>query len=116
MKKCSRCNDQMSLIERNYVNDEIICEKCYEKAKESGEVVVEEEKISYPSVKILRILDIIYLIVSLVSVFNTLDSTVGPVETNAAILSIIYILLIFFAIWVLAAMFDVVIKIYSKLK
>lgn len=116
MKRCSRCREEMSIIERKYVNDEIICEKCYEKAKESGEVVVEEGKESYISVTILRTLDIIYLVVSLVTIFNNLNSSSGSTEAEGAFLAIIYILLIFFAIWVLTVMFDVVIKIYMKLK
>lgn len=113
--KCSRCEEEMSLIERKYVNGEIICEKCYEKAKESGEVV-EKESILFPSVKILKILDIIYLIVSMVSVFNTLNSTSDPNQANAAVLSTVRILLVFFAIWVITVIAQLLIKIHIKLK
>lgn len=113
--KCLRCGKDMTIIERKYINDEVICEHCYEEAKESGEIAV-QEKVSYLSVKILRIIDIVYLIYSIVSVTNAVKFTDINSKPQSAFGPIVGVLLVFFAVWVFTVLFDIVLKIYLKLK
>lgn len=113
--KCPRCGEEMSIFERKYINDEIICENCYQGAKESGEIAG-QEKVSYLSVKILRIIDIIYLIYSIVSVADAVKFTGINSKPQSAFGPIVGVLLIFFAVWVFTVLFDIVLKIYLKLK
>ena len=54
------------------IKEEFLCEDCLQKGIASGEIElsqVEKEQTSYLSIKILKIMSVIYLIVSIITAF-----------------------------------------------
>ncbi len=73
-RKCSRCKEITGTIHGGKkINEEFLCEDCLQKGIASGEIElsqVEEEQTSYLSIKILKIMSVIYLIVSIITAFS----------------------------------------------
>jgi len=112
------------------INEEFLCEDCLQKGIASGEIElsqVEEEQTSYLSIKILKIMSVIYLIVSIITAFSAgaliQDPGLGGISfsiTGAVgvmvIGSIFQSVLVFSGIWVFILLVETVIKIYEKMK
>lgn len=114
------------------IKEEFLCEDCLQKGIESGEIElsqVEQEQTSYLSIKILKIMSVIYLIASIFMAFST-----GPFIHNMGfdemsisgselgLISIVMLgsifqsVLVFCGIWVFILLVETVIKIYEKMK
>ncbi|WP_459502654.1 DUF3980 domain-containing protein [Bacillus sp. C1] len=130
-RKCSRCKEITGTVHGGKkVKDEFLCEECLQKGIESGEINLSqvEEKTSYLSIKILKILSVIYLLASIGTTFfsgSFIHNTPGLFEVSVAgsgvvgiilIGSILQSLLIFCAIWVFIILVETVIKIYENMK
>ncbi|HDR7793933.1 TPA: DUF3980 domain-containing protein [Bacillus luti] len=130
-QKCSRCKEITGTLHGGKkINEEFLCEDCLQKGIANGEIElsqVEEKQTSYLSIKILKIMSVIYLIVSIITVFSAgaliQDPGFGGVSfsiTGAVsvmiISSIFQSVLIFSGIWVFILLVETVIKIYEKMK
>lgn len=73
-RKCSRCKEITGTIHGGKkIKEEFLCEDCLQKGIASGEIElsqVEKEQTSYLSIKILKIMSVIYLIVSIITAFS----------------------------------------------
>ncbi len=73
-RKCSRCKEIMGTIHGGKkIKEEFLCEDCLQKGIASGEIElsqVEKGQNSYLSIKILKIMSVIYLIVSIITAFS----------------------------------------------
>lgn len=80
-RKCSRCKEITGTIHGGKkINEEFLCEDCLQKGIASGEIElsqVEEEQTSYLSIKILKIMSVIYLIVSIITAFSRWSTYTG---------------------------------------
>ncbi len=130
-RKCSRCKEITGTIHGGKkMNEEFLCEDCLQKGIASGEIElsqVEKEQTSYLSIKILKIMSVIYLISSvLMAVYaGTLIHDPGFVELSFSesgavgiimLGSIFQSVLVFCGIWVFILLVETVIKIYEKMK
>ncbi|PES73290.1 hypothetical protein CN507_01575 [Bacillus cereus] len=130
-RKCSRCKEITGTIHGGKkINEEFLCEDCLQKGIAGGEIElsqVEEEQTSYLSIKILKIMSVIYLIVSIIIAFSAgaliQDPGLGGISfsiTGAVgvmvIGSIFQSVLVFSGIWVFILLVETVIKIYEKMK
>ncbi|CAH2463089.1 MULTISPECIES: DUF3980 domain-containing protein [Bacillus cereus group] len=130
-RKCSRCKEITGTIHGGKkINEEFLCEDCLQKGIASGEIElsqVEKEQTSYLSIKILKIMSVIYLISSvLMAVYaGTLIHDPGFVELSFSgsgavgiimLGSIFQSALVFCGIWVFILLVETVIKIYEKMK
>lgn len=74
-RKCSRCKEITGALHGGKkIKEEFLCEDCLQKGIESGEIElsqVEQEQTSYLSIKILKIMSVIYLIASIFMAFST---------------------------------------------
>ncbi|MFC8057712.1 DUF3980 domain-containing protein [Bacillus cereus] len=132
-RKCSRCKEITGTIHGGKkIKEEFLCEDCLQKGIANGEIElsqVEQEQTSYLSIKILKIMSVIYLIASIFMAFSTgpfihnigLDemSISGP---ELGLISIVMLgslfqsVLVFCGIWVFILLVETVIKIYEKMK
>ncbi|ASI78437.1 DUF3980 domain-containing protein [Bacillus pacificus] len=132
-RKCSRCKEITGALHGGKkIKEEFLCEDCLQKGIESGEIElsqVEQEQTSYLSIKILKIMSVIYLIASIFMAFST-----GPFIHNLGfdeisisgselgLISIVMLgslfqsVLVFCGIWVFILLVETVIKIYEKMK
>ena len=130
-RKCSRCKDITGTIHGGKkIKEEFLCEDCLQKGIASGEIElsqVEKGQNSYLSIKILKIMSVIYLIVSIITAFSAgaliQDPGLGGITfsiTGAVgvmiIGSIFHSVLVFCGIWVVILLVETVIKIYEKMK
>lgn len=130
-RKCSRCKEITGTLHGGKkFNEEFLCEDCLQKGIASGEIElsqVEEKQTSYLSIKILKIMSVIYLIVSIITAFSAgaliQDPGLGGISfsiTGAVgvmiIGSIFQSVLVFCGIWVFILLVETVIKIYEKMK
>ncbi|MGE7884854.1 DUF3980 domain-containing protein [Bacillus sp. NPDC094077] len=132
-RKCSRCKEITGTLHGGKkINEEFLCEDCLQKGIASGEIElsqVEKEQTSYLSIKILKIMSVIYLISSaLMAVYaGTLIHDPGFVEISFSgsgavavgtimLGSIFQSVLVFCGIWVFILLVETVIKIYEKMK
>ncbi|QWI50127.1 DUF3980 domain-containing protein [Bacillus mycoides] len=130
-RKCSRCKEITGTLHGGKkIKEEFLCEDCLQKGIASGEIElsqVEEEQTSYLSIKILKIMSVIYLIVSIITAFSAgvliQDPGLGGISfsiTGAVgvmvIGSIFQSVLVFCGIWVFILLVETVIKIYEKMK
>ncbi|MGE6401216.1 DUF3980 domain-containing protein [Bacillus cereus] len=130
-RKCSRCKEITGTIHGGKkINEEFLCEDCLQKGIASGKIElsqVEEKQTSYLSIKILKIMSVIYLIVSIITAFSAgvliQDPGLGGISfsiTGAVgvmvIGSIFQSVLVFCGIWVFILLVETVIKIYEKMK
>ncbi|PIE96240.1 hypothetical protein CO726_05720 [Bacillus fungorum] len=132
-RKCSRCKEITGTVHGGKkIKEDFLCEDCLQKGIESEEIElsqVEKEQTSYLSIKILKIMSVIYLIGSILMAFSA-----GPFIHNlefdelsisgselgligfAILGSIFQSVLIFCGIWVFILLVETVIKIYEKMK
>ncbi|WP_410982975.1 DUF3980 domain-containing protein [Bacillus cereus] len=130
-RKCSRCKEITGTMHGGKaIQDEFLCEDCLQKGVENGEFEMPQEKLSYLSIKILKVMSVIYLVVSILAPVYTASLINGPshgfqtsisVEESGAVGfivlgSIFQSILIFCAIWVFIVLVETVIKIYEKMK
>ncbi|MBJ7929115.1 MULTISPECIES: DUF3980 domain-containing protein [Bacillus cereus group] len=130
-RKCSRCKEITGTIHGGKkIKEEFLCEDCLQKGIASGEIElsqVEKGQNSYLSIKILKIMSVIYLIVSIITAFSAggliQDPGLGGITfsiTGAVgvmiIGSIFQSVLVFCGIWVFILLVETVIKIYEKMK
>ncbi|MBG9480846.1 hypothetical protein ABE52_01190, partial [Bacillus thuringiensis] len=73
-RKCSRCKEITGTLHGGKkIKEEFLCEDCLQKGIASGEIElsqVEEKQTSYLSIKILKIMSVIYLIASILMAFS----------------------------------------------
>ncbi|HDR7601172.1 TPA: DUF3980 domain-containing protein [Bacillus mycoides] len=127
----SRCKEITGTLHGGKkIKEEFLCEDCLQKGIASGEIElsqVEQEQTSYLSIKILKIMSVIYLIVSIITAFSAgaliQDPGLGGISfsiTGAVgvmiIGSIFQSVLVFSGIWVFILLVETVIKIYEKMK
>ena len=130
-RKCSRCKEITGTIHGGKkIKEEFLCEDCLQKGIASGEIElsqVEEEQPSYLSIKILKIMSVIYLIGSILMAFSAgsliHDPGFGEVSFSGSgavgviiLGSIFQSVLVFSGIWVFILLVETVIKIYEKMK
>lgn len=131
-RKCSRCKEITGTMHGGKaIQDEFLCEDCLQKGIENGEFEMPQEKPSYLSIKILKVMSVIYLVVSILASAYTASLINGPshgfqtsitVEGAGATTSFIVLgaifqsILIFCVIWVFIILVETVIKIYEKMK
>ncbi|AFQ11807.1 TPA: DUF3980 domain-containing protein [Bacillus pacificus] len=132
-RKCSRCKEITGTLHGGKKNkEEFLCEDCLQKGIESGEIElsqVEQEQTSYLSIKILKIMSVIYLIASIFMAFSTgpFIHNIGFDEMSISgpelgLISIVMLgslfqsVLVFCGIWVFILLVETVIKIYEKMK
>lgn len=132
-RKCSRCKEITGTIHGGKkINEEFLCEDCLQKGIASGEIElsqVEKEQTSYLSIKILKIMSVIYLIGSILMAFSAgsliHDPGFGEVSfsgSGTGVVGIIILgsifqsILVFCGIWVFILLVETVIKIYEKMK
>ncbi|AAU17482.1 DUF3980 domain-containing protein [Bacillus cereus] len=130
-RKCSRCKEITGTLHGGKkIKEEFLCEDCLQKGIASGEIElsqVEQEQTSYLSIKILKIMSVIYLIGSILMAFSAgsliHDPGFGEVlisESGAVgviiIGSIFQTVLVFCGIWVFILLVETVIKIHEKMK
>ncbi|MDZ5609221.1 DUF3980 domain-containing protein [Bacillus pseudomycoides] len=130
-RKCSRCKGITGTVHGGKtIQNEFLCEDCLQKGVENGEFELPQEKSSYFSIKILKVMSVIYLVVSIFASVYTVSLINGPsngfqtsisVEGSGAagfiVLGAIFqSILIFCAIWVFIVLVETVIKIYEKMK
>ncbi|HFJ9455499.1 MULTISPECIES: DUF3980 domain-containing protein [Bacillus cereus group] len=127
-RKCSRCKEITGTIHGGKkIKKEFLCEDCLQKGIASGEIElsqVEQEQTPYLSIKILKIMSVIYLIGSIITAFSagafiqdpglggTITGTVGVMIIGSIFQSV----LVFCGIWVFILLVETVIKIYEKMK
>lgn len=129
-RKCSRCREITGPVHGGKkVNEEFLCEDCLQKAKDAGEVPIEEET-SYTAIKVLKVMNVIYLVVSIFSslfVSSFLSMQSGSFEMSTTHVSsfglgfvtfgsVFQSVLIFCVILVFIILVETVIKIYEKVK
>lgn len=127
-RKCSRCKEITGTIHGGKkIKEEFLCEDCLQKGIASGEIElsqVEKEQTSYLSIKIMSV---IYLIVSIITAFSAgsliQDPGFGGVSFSITgaigvmiLGSIFQSVLVFSGIWVFILLVETVIKIYEKMK
>ncbi|QIW18189.1 DUF3980 domain-containing protein [Bacillus thuringiensis] len=132
-RKCSRCKEITGTLHGGKkFKEEFLCEDCLQKGIANGEIElpqVEQEQTSYLSIKILKIMSVIYLIGSIFMAFST-----GPFMHNMGfdgmsisgselgLISVVMLgslfqsVLVFCGIWVFILLVETVIKIYEKMK
>ncbi|PGZ06776.1 hypothetical protein COE30_20320 [Bacillus cereus] len=132
-RKCSRCKEITGTLHGGKkIKEEFLCEDCLQKGIASGEIElsqVEEEQTSYLSIKILKIMSVIYLIGSILMTFSAGPFISGPefgeISMSGSELgligfvilgSIFQSVLIFCGIWVFILLVETVIKIHEKMK
>ena len=129
-RKCSRCKEITGTIHGGKkIKEEFLCEDCLQKGIASGEIELSqvEEQTSYLSIKILKIMSVIYLIVSIITAFSAgsliQDPGFGGVSFSISgaigimiLGSIFQSVLVFSGIWVFILLVETVIKIYEKMK
>ncbi|EOP11343.1 MULTISPECIES: DUF3980 domain-containing protein [Bacillus] len=130
-RKCSRCKEITGALHGGKkIKEEFLCEDCLQKGIASGEIElsqVEEKQTSYLSIKILKIMSVIYLIGSILMAFSAgsliHDPGFGEVSISGSgavgviiIGSIFQSVLVFCGIWVFILLVETVIKIYEKMK
>ncbi|MDA1800671.1 DUF3980 domain-containing protein [Bacillus cereus group sp. BY6-1LC] len=130
-RKCSRCKEITGTLHGGKkIKEEFLCEDCLQKGIASGEIElsqVEQEQTSYLSIKILKIISVIYLIGSILMAFSAgsliHDPGFGEVSISGSgtvgviiIGSIFQSVLVFCGIWVFILLVETVIKIYEKMK
>ena len=73
-RKCERCKEITGTLHGGKkIKEEFLCEDCLQKGIASGEIElsqVEEKQTSYLSIKILKIMSVIYLIGSILMAFQ----------------------------------------------
>ncbi|HFJ9273697.1 DUF3980 domain-containing protein [Bacillus cereus] len=132
-RKCSRCKEITGTLHGGKkIKEEFLCEDCLQKGIENGEIElsqVKQEKTSYLSIRILKIMSVIYLIGSILMAFSTgpfihnmgfnemsiLGSELGLISI-VMLASIFQSVLVFCGIWVFILLVETVIKIYEKMK
>ncbi len=131
-RKCSRCKEITGTLHGGKkIKEEFLCEDCLQKGIASGEIElsqVEEKQTSYLSIKILKIMSVIYLIGSILMAFSAgsliYDPGFGEVSiSGSGAVGVIFIIgsifqsvLVFCGIWVFILLVETVIKIYEKMK
>ncbi|PFK47660.1 hypothetical protein COI93_00770 [Bacillus cereus] len=131
-RKCSRCKEITGSVHGGKkVQDEFLCEDCLQKGIDNGEFEMPKEEPSYLSIKILKVMSVIYLVVSILASVFTVSLINGPsngfqtsitVEGVGAATGFIALgaifqsVLIFCTIWVFIILVETVIKIYEKMK
>ena len=132
-RKCSRCKKITGTLHSGKkIKEEFLCEDCLQKGITSGEIElsrVEEKQTSYLSIKILKIMSVIYLIASVLMAFSAgsliHDPGFGEISISGSgsgvvgviiLGSIFQSVLVFTAIWVFILLVETVIKIYEKMK
>ncbi|MFF1992068.1 DUF3980 domain-containing protein [Bacillus mycoides] len=130
-RKCSRCKEITGTLHGGKkISEEFLCEDCLQKGIASGEIElsqVEEKQTSYLSIKILKIMSVIYLIGSILMAFSAgsliHDPGFGEVSISGSgvvgviiLGSIFQSVLVFSGIWVFILLVETVIKIYEKMK
>jgi hypothetical protein len=130
VRKCSRCEEKTStMYGGKKIGEEFLCEKCVKKAEEAGEIEPSsqvDEPTNYLSIKILKVVSIIYFILSIIvplytwaSITNGIDPGEIPIANSmgtAFLLSLVQSTLIFCAIWAFIILVETVLKIYHKMK
>ncbi|MED3398630.1 DUF3980 domain-containing protein [Bacillus wiedmannii] len=132
-RKCSKCKEITGTLHGGKkIKEEFLCEDCLQKGIASGEIElskVEQEQTFYRSIKILKIMSVIYLIASIFIAFST-----GPFIHNMGfeemsisgselgLISIVMLgsifqsVLVFCGIWEFILLVETVIKMYEKMK
>ncbi|PDY47256.1 DUF3980 domain-containing protein [Bacillus pseudomycoides] len=77
-RKCSRCKEITGTVHGGKkIQNEFLCEDCLQKGVGNGEFEIPKEEPSYLSVKILKVMSVIYLVVSIFSSVYTVSLISG---------------------------------------